>query len=162
MRASHTLAAALAVAAVGGSAVAQSACEGQPTGVRLDIVVDGVRSDRGLMTATLYPPLNAKFLKPSGEIAVWRVPAKAPTTQMCIWLAAPGAYAVALYDDLNSNHRFDHTLVLPLEPYGFSNDPRLFLGPPSASAARFAVGPGGATIRIHLHYPAGVGGPAPP
>jgi uncharacterized protein (DUF2141 family) len=138
-------------------AFAQS-CQGQPTATRLTIVVDGVRTDRGLMTATLYPPEPGKFLKAKGDIAVWRVPAKAPATAMCVWLPAPGAYAVAIYDDLNQNLRFDHTAIAPGEPYGFSNDPRLFLGPPSASAARFTAGPGETTIHIRLRYPANVPG----
>jgi uncharacterized protein (DUF2141 family) len=118
-------------------------------------VVDGVKSERGLMTATVYPPTSGAFLKAKGEIAVWRVPARTPATQMCVFLPAPGAYAVAIYDDLNGNLKFDHSAIAPLEPYGFSNDPRLFLGPPSASAARFTAGPGATTIHIKLRYPAG-------
>jgi uncharacterized protein (DUF2141 family) len=158
----HTLAVSLVMVAIGGAAAAQEACEGKPTGTRLDIIVEGVRTDRGLMTATLYPPESRKFLKASGEIAVWRVPAKAPATPMCVWLPSPGAYAVVIYDDLNANRRFDHTLVAPLEPYGFSNDPHPFMILPSAASARFTVGPEGATIHIHLRYPAGVGGDAKP
>jgi uncharacterized protein (DUF2141 family) len=132
-------------------------CAGAPSATRLTIIVDGVKSDRGLMTATLYPPDNDRFLKPKGEITVWRVPAKAPDTEMCVYLPGPGEYAVAIYDDLNSNLRFDHSMFAPLEPYGFSNDPRLFLGPPSVSAARFEAGPGETTIHIRLRYPNGVG-----
>jgi uncharacterized protein (DUF2141 family) len=139
----------------GAPALAQR-CEGQPSATKLEIVVDGVRTERGLMTATVYPPEAGKFLKAKGEIAVWRVPAKAPATTMCVWLPSPGAYAVAIYDDLNGNHRFDHTTFAPLEPYGFSNDPRLFLGPPSAAAARFTAGPGETTIRVHLRYPSNI------
>jgi uncharacterized protein (DUF2141 family) len=110
------------------------------------------------MTATLYPPEAGKFLKAKGEIAVWRVPAKAPATAMCVWLPGPGDYAVAVYDDLNGNRRFDHSAIAPLEPYGFSNDPRLFLGPPSANAARFKAGAGETTIHIRLRYPSNVPG----
>jgi uncharacterized protein (DUF2141 family) len=144
-----------AVAVVSAAPALAQTCQGAPTPTRLDIVVDGVRSERGLMTATVYPPTSGAFLKAKGEIAVWRVPAKAPATQMCVFLPAPGAYAVAIYDDLNGNLRFDHSAIAPLEPYGFSNDPRLFLGPPSASAARFTAGPGATTIHIRLRYPAG-------
>ncbi len=144
--------------ALAAAPAATLACEGAPTATRLDIVVDGVRSDRGLMTATVYPPESGKFLKAKGEIAVWRVPAKATATAMCVFLPAPGAYAVAIYDDLNSNLKFDHSTIAPLEPYGFSNDPRLFLGPPPASSARFTVAPGGATIHIRLRYPSSIGG----
>ena len=131
---------------------AKTACRGEPSGVRLRIVVDAVRETRGLMTATLYPDDPTRFLKPKGEIAVWRTEATAPTTILCTWLPAPGRYAVAIYDDLNSNHRFDHTLFAPREPYGFSNNPHLFFAPPSARAASFEVGPGDTTVVIHLSY----------
>jgi uncharacterized protein (DUF2141 family) len=130
-------------------------CAGQPTGTKLNIVIDGVRSDQGLMTATIYPPDDGKFLKANGEIAVWRVPAQAPTTEMCVWAPGPGPYDVVVYDDLNENHRFDHSAIAPLEPYGFSNNPRLFLGPPSAAAAKIDIVHGETTIHIQLRYPRG-------
>ena len=137
-------------------ALAQT-CMGQPTGTKLDIVVDGVHTDQGLMTITVYPPDRDKFLKANGEIGVWRIPAQTPSTELCVWVPAPGPYAVAVYDDLNENHRFDHTLVAPLEPYGFSNNPRLFLGPPSAGAAKIDVAEGDTTIHIQLRYPSSAG-----
>jgi uncharacterized protein (DUF2141 family) len=137
-------------------ALAQT-CMGQPTGTKLDIVVDGVRSDQGLMTVTIYPPDRDKFLKANGEIGVWRIPSQTPSTEMCVWVPTPGPYAVAVYDDLNENHRFDHSLVAPLEPYGFSNNPRVLLGPPSAGAAKIDVAEGETTIHIQLRYPRGAG-----
>jgi uncharacterized protein (DUF2141 family) len=152
-------AALLFVFAAGGAVPALAdPCQGQPTGAKLTIIVDGVRNDQGLMTATVYPAEAGRFLKAKGEIAVWRVPAKAPSTEMCAWLPGPGAYAAAVYDDLNSNRRFDHSAIAPQEPYGFSNDPRLFLGPPSASAARFTVEGGETTIHIRLRYPSNIPG----
>ncbi len=148
--------AALAFAIAGAAPAMADPCQGEPTGTKLTLMVDGVRNDQGLMTATVYPPESGKFLKAKGEIAIWRVPAKAPSTPMCVWLPKPGAYAVAIYDDLNGNRRFDHSAIAPQEPYGFSNDPRLFLGPPSANAARFTVAPGETTIHIHLRYPSNI------
>ncbi|MBV8682259.1 MAG: DUF2141 domain-containing protein [Caulobacteraceae bacterium] len=133
-------------------------CMGQPSGTKLDIVVDGVRSEQGLMTVTVYPPDKDKFLKAEGEIGVWRAPSQTPSTEMCVWVPGPGPYAVAVYDDLNENHRFDHTLAAPLEPYGFSNNPRLFLGPPSARSAKIDVAEGATTIHIQLRYPTGANG----
>lgn len=143
----------LACLGLSGAAAAQT-CAGAPTATRLDLIIDGVRADEGELTATVYPPSSSKFLKPGGEIAVWRVPAKAPMTQMCGFLPSPGSYAVVVYDDLNANHHFDHSAIAPLEPYGFSNNPRLFLGPPSVASARFAVPAGGRAIHIRLRYPA--------
>ena len=133
--------------------VSAQECAGQPGAARVNIIVDGVRTDQGLMTATLYPADQSRFLKADGQLAVWRVPAKAPSTEMCIWVPAPGPYALALYDDLNSNHHFDHTTFAPLEPYGFSNNPRIFFILPSARSATFQASPGETTVHIALRYP---------
>jgi uncharacterized protein (DUF2141 family) len=53
----------------------------------------------------------------------------------------PGDYAIKAYLDSNGNGRLDRgALGAPTEPYGFSNDARGRLGPPSWEKARFTVG----------------------
>ncbi len=135
-----------------GPAAAQE-CEGTPGPARLIIQVEGVQSDRGLMTASLYPGDKTQFLIKNGALKVWSVPAAAPVTSMCIWLKATGDYAVAVYHDANANHRLDRGLLGPTEAYGFSRNPRIFLGPPSYDATKFPAAAGDTTIHIHLHYP---------
>ena len=156
MRLKSAASAGLALVCAVAPAVAQT-CAGVPGPAKLRIEVEGVRSDQGLMTATLYPDDSAKFLRTNGQLVVWRVPAKAPVTQMCVWLPAPGRYALVVYDDLNFNHHFDHTAIAPLEPYGFSNNPRIFLIPPSADSTAFTVGPGETMLNIRLRYPGSIG-----
>lgn len=51
----------------------------------------------------------------------------------------PGDYAVALYQDINANARFDRFLgTVPREPYGFSGTSGGF-GRPSFEAARISL-----------------------
>lgn len=151
----HTLAGAgLACVCTVAPALAQE-CAGALGTARLTVVIDGVRTERGVMTATLYPDEPGKFLKAKGELVVWRAPAKAPTTSMCVWLPAPARYAMVVYDDLNSNMKFDHTTFAPLEPYGFSNNPRLYFILPSAHSVSFTAGTVDTTIHINLRYPTG-------
>ena len=143
-----------AVLALGLVSVAQAReCQGAATGTRLILAIDGVRSDRGLMTATLYGGEKAKYLVRNGALKVWRDPARAPVTTMCIWAPGPGDYAVVIYQDLNSNLRFDHGMLGPEEPYGFSNNPRILFRPPPFEAVRFTAHAGDNTVRIHLHNP---------
>jgi uncharacterized protein (DUF2141 family) len=151
----HTLAwVALACSCAAAPALAED-CAGEPGSARLRVFIEGVRQDRGIMTATLYPDEPGKFLKSKGELAVWRVPAKSPVTNMCVWLPGPGRYAMVVYDDLNSNLKFDHTTFAPLEPYGFSNNPHLYFILPSAHSVSFAAGTVDTTIHISLKYPGG-------
>jgi len=133
-------------------------CAGEPGPARLRVLVEGVRAGQGLMTATLYPDIQDRFLKANGQLAVWRVPAAAPVTVMCLRLPAPGRYALAVYDDVNLNGRFDHTTFAPREPYGFSNNPHPFFVLPSVRSVTFTAGTGDTILHIHLTYPQEVGG----
>ena len=46
-------------------------------------------------------------------------------------------YAIAIYHDQNSNNKFDTFLSIPQEKFGFSNDAKVFFGPPSFDEAAF-------------------------
>jgi len=143
--------AALALAPLGAHA---QDCQGAPGPAKLSIVVEGVRSNKGLMTASLYPGDKSQFLIKNGALKVWRVPAQAPTTKMCIWLRGPGTYAVAIYHDTNSNHRLDIGMFGPTEAYGFTNNPRILFAKPSYESVKFQARAGETTVRIRLNNPA--------
>ncbi len=52
----------------------------------------------------------------------------------------PGTYAIGTFHDANLNNRLDNYFFgVPREQYGFSNDARGFLGPPSFDDAAFSV-----------------------
>jgi uncharacterized protein (DUF2141 family) len=135
-----------------GGARAQD-CEGAPTSTRLLIAVEGVRSDQGLMTASLYADNKRQFLVRNGALKVWRNRARAPTTDMCIWLPSPGVYAIAIYHDANASMKFDVGPFGPTEPYGFSNSPRILFSKPSLEAVRFFAHAGDNPIHVRLHNP---------
>jgi len=66
----------------------------------------------------------------------------------------PGMYAVAVYEDLNSNHKLDHNLIgIPREPVGVSNNPPARLGPPHFDECTFRLGDSAETITITLVHP---------
>ncbi len=68
---------------------------------------------------------------------------------------ARGTYAVAVLDDVNSNHKMDYNLVgIPKEPYGFSNNVRPRLGAPSFRAASFPYE--GGRLRIIVYVRKGI------
>ena len=63
----------------------------------------------------------------------------------------PGAYAVKVFHDINSDRKLNTSWVgWPQEPYGFSNDAPVSMGPPSFKAAAVTVKEGGQTTRINL------------
>jgi len=152
---SVALAATLALLPVvaGATITANGVCEGVPSGVKLHVIVDGTRSNKGVMTATLYGGNADKYLKHGGELKVWRVDAQSPSTPMCAWLPGPGTYSVAIYHDAKRAYRFVLGTFGPTQDYGFSRDPHLFFGPPSFNQTKFTVTGADTTIHIRLKYP---------
>jgi uncharacterized protein (DUF2141 family) len=146
---------ALALAPMEGRTQTPVTCTGDPTSVKLRVLISNIRDTRGEMTATLYSDDPSKFLKPGGQLRVWRDPAQAPTQEMCVWLPGPGQYAMAIYQDTNGNRHFDHGPFGPSEPYGFSRNPHLFFGPPSVGQVKIPATEGETVVRIRLRNPGG-------
>ncbi|MFI4934115.1 MAG: DUF2141 domain-containing protein [Caulobacterales bacterium] len=128
-------------------------CYGAPSSTRLIISVDGVRSTKGYVVANLYGPDKRRFLADNGWLVVWREPAQPKSTQMCIFLPAPGDYALVVFHDANSNGDLDVGPFGPREGYGFSNNVRPFFSAPSLESAKFKAAEGDTTLHIRLHYP---------
>ena len=49
-------------------------------------------------------------------------------------------YAIAIFHDTNSNNKFDTFFSIPKEKFGFSNNAKVFLGPPKFEDASIFVG----------------------
>lgn len=131
-----------------------SDCTGTPSNTKLYVVVQRVRSSKGLMAVTLYADNRSKFLVKRGSIYVGRAPATAPTTRVCIYVPAPGIYALAVYHDENANRKFDRTFIgMPAEGAGFSNNPSTFLGLPNFSSVRLNVPHTNMETTVRLRYP---------
>lgn len=65
----------------------------------------------------------------------------------------PGTYAIAVIHDENMNGKLDTRWPgIPKEGYGFSNDAKGLLGPPSFSDASFRYDGGTLDLTISLHY----------
>jgi uncharacterized protein (DUF2141 family) len=132
---------------------AQSACEGTPgTGkVRLTVTATAVRNAKGEVAFTVYPDDRRRFLAKGGKLLRIRVPAAAPDTEACFWVA-PGYYAVATYHDENGDRDFNRSLFSIKEGFGFSNDAPTTLGLPSFEKVRFALAPERAAIKVRTRY----------
>lgn len=61
-----------------------------------------------------------------------------------------GEYAVSIIQDENENGKLDTFLVIPTEPYGFSNNAMGRMGPPSFEQAKFTLDKN-LTIEIKLN-----------
>jgi uncharacterized protein (DUF2141 family) len=50
-----------------------------------------------------------------------------------------GKYALSVIHDSNSNHKLDTFLGIPTEQFGFSNNPRIYFGPPDFNESSFEL-----------------------
>lgn len=151
----RTAAALVAMAALASTAASAQPgdCKGTPSGTKLDVVVDNVRDSQGLLAVTLYGSDSGKFLRHGGSLSVWREPAHAGVQSMCLWLPGPGSYGIAVYQDLNSNHKIDHTLFGPTEPWGFSRNPKALFALPRLSQVAIDTKAGDNVVHVRLNYP---------
>ncbi|MBK9421539.1 MAG: DUF2141 domain-containing protein [Flavobacteriales bacterium] len=63
----------------------------------------------------------------------------------------PGTYAVKVFHDVNENRKLDTNWIgWPKEPYGFSNDAPMNMGPPPFKLAAIEVKDGDQTARVRL------------
>jgi uncharacterized protein (DUF2141 family) len=77
------------------------------------------------------------------------VSAKAGTITTTIQDVAPGTYAVAAYqDETDLGHMHRNLFGIPLNPSGFSRDPKIGYGPPSFDACAFRIGAQDAAITV--------------
>lgn len=136
-------------------ALTDKECVGRKTATRLNVQVGALRSNAGEVVITVYPGDPSRFLAPRGKLGRARVRTSAPMSQACFWLPSPtDAYAVEVYHDVNANKSLDRSPEgMPLEGYGFSNDPTTKFAFPSFDSVRFGVKPGETTIRVKVRYP---------
>jgi uncharacterized protein (DUF2141 family) len=138
----------------GAPAQAQSSCTADRP--RINVIVEGVRSDRGDLVVELYANDEAGFLKQKGRVQRVRVSASAPVTNACLGAPAAGAYAVVLYHDENSDQKFNRTIIgMPSEGFGLSNNVRPRLSAPSLESVLIQAPEGEITIRVQMRYMVG-------
>ena len=65
---------------------------------------------------------------------------------------APGEYALLLLHDANRNGKLDKRFGIPREGFGFSNNPPLRFGPPSANSVRFTLPAGASRQVVRMKY----------
>lgn len=118
----------------------------------LDLGLVGLRSDRGLVQVCVTADPR-HFPACDHDPAARKLTVKAAAAKTVRVGDLPsGDYAVALFHDENGNGRLDTRFGLPVEGFGFSNNPRILFGPPSFAAARIAVGNGETDETVKLRY----------
>lgn len=105
----------------------------------LTVNITNINSAFGTIKIAVYPP-NAGFPREyENTIATAIVDFQGSSASYTFLNLPENNYAVAVFHDINSNDDLDtNRLGIPIEPFGFSNNPRLF-GPPTFRRCNFRL-----------------------
>jgi len=94
---------------------------------------------------------DKKFLVKQQQLKKYRFTPENGKLKIEIKDLSYGAFALALYQDINSNGKIDRNMLgLPKEPYAFSNNFRPILKPPSFNDCKFDYNEKANRIHISL------------
>lgn len=118
----------------------------------LKVVISGLRSGNGDVHVAIFD--TPETFPQSGNSQTDAVVKASPNGASAVFSGLkPGNYALAAFHDENGNRTFDQNVLgIPVEGFGFSNDPPVFLGPPKFTEAAVALGQNDAEIVIHIGY----------
>ena len=116
----------------------------------LTVHLHGIRAQTGLLKVALVDSQDAwdgKAAPVQGDGA----PPEGEDASFTFKDLQPGHYAVMITHDENGNGKLDTNVVgMPLEGYGFSNNPRV-MRKPTWDEARFEIGKDDVAIDVALH-----------
>jgi uncharacterized protein (DUF2141 family) len=130
------------------AAVAQTSCPG------IHVKILNIRNSTGAVACALFESAEgfpAEFLQHATNIMVIRI--RDSQARCGFEEIPPGTYALAVVHDENFNGKLDTNWVgIPTEGYGFSNDAKALLGPPTFFAASFSYDGQNLELTIDLNY----------
>ena len=117
----------------------------------LEITIQGLRNSDGMMRLALFD--KPKEFPRGQDMRDHDIAAKSGEISVIFKDLKPGLYALAIHHDENANKSMDTNFIgLPLEGYGFSNNARVFFGPPRFDAAAFRISSGHSKISLKVVY----------
>lgn len=122
-----------------------------PTAFAADLTVNlqGLRAQAGLIKVALVDSQQAWDGK-AAPVQAAGAPPTGDTAQFTFKDLKPGRYAVMITHDENGNGKLDTNLIgMPVEGYGFSNNPRV-MRKPTWDETRFEVGAENLAINVEL------------
>ena len=132
---------------LGGVILASSSLAKSGGHATINLKVTGLRSEKGQVKIALFNspekwlsehPIYSSTIKVDGQSVTWKIND-----------VPYGDYGVVVFHDENGNGKMDKNLLgIPQEPYGFSNNVRLTLGPPKWEKAKFSVN--GSTTELSI------------
>ena len=124
---------------------------GQSNQTSLQVSISGASSDAGSIRILV-------FSKPSGfpdqvkqAVRSISLPSKNGKASFKLTDLPTGTYAIGIIHDQDNNGKLSTNAVgYPTEKFGFSNNPKVYFGPPSFEKAAFVLGKTAVLVEISL------------
>ena len=139
---------------------AEGRCRADEQGPALLVNVLGLKDRHGLLKAEVYPPSDDDFLKDDNLLVAAgktfrrveeATPASGPAV-LCVRVPGPGAYALTVLHDRDSNHK----VGISIDGFGVPQAQHFHYRKPRASEARVVAGPGLTRVNVTLVYKSGL------
>lgn len=118
----------------------------------LAVRIENLGNSEGFVRVALHQRVDGvDFPDEAGEVAGTFRRTVAGSMRFVFTDLPPGEYAVAAFHDQDGDGELGTTVLgIPIEPYGFSNDARGFMGPASFASAAITVGADSAPLSIAI------------
>ncbi len=144
------------IASAGSWTPAVSAQPTAPAGAsdnRIEVDAANLRNSNGSFRCELFNSPNGFPRDDKARLAGQAVRIEAGHATCVFKDLPPGDYAaVVMHDEYGDGKMRYNFIGIPTEGYGFSNDPRVLLSPPSFDAAKVQYSGGVLRVAIHLKY----------
>lgn len=122
-----------------------------PPQATLRVDVEGLRDRKGHLLFCLTRQTK-DFLSCDKDPTAIHGSVAADTAAIKFENMAPGEWALLMIHDSNGNGKLDKRFGIPREGFGFSGNPVIRFGPPSAGAVRFVLPSGTSEQRLKMRY----------
>ena len=120
---------------------------------RIEVEVDGIRSDEGQIFVSLFDRAESFPGDASGAFRTLSARQAGGRATVVFADVPKGAYAVAAHHDEDGNGKMKTVYgTIPLEGIGISRDAKGVMGPPKFDDAKFALDSAAVSITVHIHY----------
>ena len=116
----------------------------------ITVHVSGLKNQSSTLYVAVFDSADG-FPKPENSHKTTTVPIASENVDFSLSLPNNQSAAIAVFQDLNGDGKLSkNSFGLPTDPYGFSNNARSLLGPPTFSQAEFEVSENTASMDISV------------
>ena len=123
----------------------------QTKNTEIKLLINDTKTNSGVIRALIFNQADGFPEEPGKAIKAISIPVKNSAAEITIKDLPAGDYAISLFHDEDGDGVLKkNSLGLPIDSYGFSNNPTLYFGPPSFSKCKVTLKDAPVLVKIVL------------